>query len=414
LAGWLRLIVGRVVLAIMSVRNLFKCLLFVLLILTAGCGPALRPSLSQQELLSAREASDRLVNAEIKGFTPRLVMRAKQEYDDYALGVRSEPPVIDALVISGGGDWGAFGAGFLKGWGRVPKGPMARPEFDVVTGVSTGALIAPFAFLGTERTIDQVLNMYREPRPDIVKLRGLLFFLPRYASFTRIPGLERDITETVNSEFLTRIVREGKRNRMLLVNTTNLDDGDMRAWDVVEEARSALRTGDVDRVHNILLASAAIPGVFPPREIDGRLYVDGGITGNILYGARMHDEDSFPAVWKTTYPDLPTPKLRYWVVFNNQFRFPPQITRPTWAAIMRRSTNLATQSSTVNAIRHLYALAEISKLKRGADVEVRIVSIPADWAPPKPGVFVKETMNALADLGERMGANPSSWRTEPP
>ena len=398
----------------MSVRNLFKCLLFVLLILTAGCGPALRPSLSQQELLSAREASDRLVNAEIKGFTPRLVMRAKQEYDDYALGVRSEPPVIDALVISGGGDWGAFGAGFLKGWGRVPKGPMARPEFDVVTGVSTGALIAPFAFLGTERTIDQVLNMYREPRPDIVKLRGLLFFLPRYASFTRIPGLERDITETVNSEFLTRIVREGKRNRMLLVNTTNLDDGDMRAWDVVEEARSALRTGDVDRVHNILLASAAIPGVFPPREIDGRLYVDGGITGNILYGARMHDEDSFPAVWKTTYPDLPTPKLRYWVVFNNQFRFPPQITRPTWAAIMRRSTNLATQSSTVNAIRHLYALAEISKLKRGADVEVRIVSIPADWAPPKPGVFVKETMNALADLGERMGANPSSWRTEPP
>ncbi|MDV3241242.1 MULTISPECIES: patatin-like phospholipase family protein [Methylocaldum] len=408
------LIVGRVVLAIMSVRNLFKCLLFVLLILAAGCGPALRPSLSQQELLSAREASDRLVNAEIKGFTPRLVTRAKQEYDDYVLGVRSEPPVIDALVISGGGDWGAFGAGFLKGWGRVPKGPMARPEFDVVTGVSTGALIAPFAFLGTERTIDQVLNMYREPRPDIVKLRGLLFFLPRYASFTRIPGLERDIAEAIDSEFLNRIVREGRRNRMLLVNTTNLDDGDMRAWDVVEEARSALRTGDVDRVHRILLASAAVPGVFPPREIDGRLYVDGGVTGNILYGARTHDEDSFSAVWKKTYPDLPIPKQRYWVILNNQFRFLPQITRQTWAAIMRRSTNLATQSATVNALRHLYALAEISKLKRGADVEIRVISVPADWTPPKPGVFVKETMNALADLGERMGANPSSWRTEPP
>jgi predicted acylesterase/phospholipase RssA len=408
------LIVGRVVLAIMSVRNLFKCLLFVLLILAAGCGPALRPSLSQQELLSAREASDRLVNAEIKGFTPRLVTRAKQEYDDYVLGVRSEPPVIDALVISGGGDWGAFGAGFLKGWGRVPKGPMARPEFDVVTGVSTGALIAPFAFLGTERTIDQVLNMYREPRPDIVKLRGLLFFLPRYASFTRIPGLERDIAEAIDSEFLNRIVREGRRNRMLLVNTTNLDDGDMRAWDVVEEARSALRTGDVDRVHRILLASAAVPGVFPPREIDGRLYVDGGVTGNILYGARTHDEDSFSAVWKKTYPDLPILKQRYWVILNNQFRFLPQITRQTWAAIMRRSTNLATQSATVNALRHLYALAEISKLKRGADVEIRVISVPADWTPPKPGVFVKETMNALADLGERMGANPSSWRTEPP
>jgi predicted acylesterase/phospholipase RssA len=398
----------------MNARNLFKCLLFVLAVLVAGCGPALRPSLSQQELLSAREASDRLTEAEIKGFTPRLVTRAKQEYDDYALGVTSEPPVLDALVISGGGDWGAFGAGFLKGWGRIPKGPMARPEFDVVTGVSTGALIAPFAFLGTERTIDQVLKMYREPRADIMKLRGLLFFLPRYASFTRIPGLERDITETVDSEFLTRVVREGKRNRMLLVNTTNLDDGDMRAWDVIKEARNALRTGNVDRVHNILLASAAIPGVFPPREIDGRLYVDGGVTGNILYGARTHDEDSFSAVWKTTYPDLPIPKQRYWVILNNQFRFLPQITRPTWSAIMLRSTNLATQSSTVNALRHLYALAEIAKLKRGADVEIRVISVPADWTPPKPGVFVKETMDALADLGERMGANPSSWRTEPP
>ncbi|HYE33808.1 patatin-like phospholipase family protein [Methylocaldum sp.] len=398
----------------MNVRSLFKCLLFVLAILVSGCGPVLRPSPSQQELMVDRAASDRLTNAEIKRFMPRLVTRAKQEYDDYVLGLRSEPPVIDALVISGGGDWGAFGAGFLKGWGRVPKGPMARPEFDVVTGVSTGALIAPFAFLGTDRTIDQVLKMYREPRPDIMKLRGILFFLPRYASFTRIPGLEKDITEAIDTGFLNRIVREGERHRMLLVNTTNLDDGEMHAWDVVKQAKSALRTGDVDRVHRILLASAAIPGVFPPREIDGRLYVDGGVTGNILYGARTREEDSFPVVWKRTYPDLPIPKLRYWVIFNNQFRFLPQITRPTWAAIMRRSTNLASQSSTVNAIRHLYALAEISKLKRGTEFEIRVISVPADWTPPKPGVFVKETMNALADIGERMGADPSSWRTEPP
>lgn len=398
----------------MNAGSCFKYLLFVLAVLTSGCGPVLRPSLSQQELLSARATSDRLVEAEIKEFMPRLVMRAKQEYDDYVLGLNSEPPVIDVLVISGGGDWGAFGAGFLKGWGRVPKGPMARPEFDVVTGVSTGALIAPFAFLGTERTIDQVLKIYREPRPDIMKLRGFLFFLPRYASFTRIPGLEKDIAETINTGFLNRIVREGERHRMLVVNTTDLDDGEMHAFDVVKEASGAVRTGDVDRVHRILLASAAIPGVFPPRDIDGRLYVDGGITGNILYGARMHEEDSFPAVWKTTYPDQPIPKLRYWIVFNNQFRFPPQITRPTWAAIMRRSINLATQSSTVNAMRHLYASAEISKLKRGADIEIRVISVPADWTPPKPGVFVKETMNALADLGERLGANPSSWRTEPP
>ena len=65
---------------------------------------------------------------------------------------------IDMLVVSGGGDWGAFGAGVLKGWGRV-KGPLARPQFDVVTGVSTGALIAPFAFLGDDGSIERIVQL---------------------------------------------------------------------------------------------------------------------------------------------------------------------------------------------------------------------------------------------------------------
>jgi len=65
-------------------------------------------------------------------------------------------------------------------------------------------------------------------------------------------------------------------------------------------------------------------------------------------------------------------------------------------------------------LRHVYAMAEISRLKRHADVEVRRVAIPGDWAPPKPGVFVPETMRDLADLGERMGTDPSSWQSDPP
>ena len=65
-------------------------------------------------------------------------------------------------------------------------------------------------------------------------------------------------------------------------------------------------------------------------------------------------------------------------------------------------------------MRHLYAMAEISRLKHNAEVEIRIVSVPEDWTPPKPGVFIKETMNSLADIGERMGADPASWTTTPP
>jgi len=85
-----------------------------------------------------------------------LLERTKTEYDRRAAGGQKEPSVIDILIISGGGDWGAFGAGFLKGWLKLPaEYPLAKPEFDAVTGVSTGTLIAPFAFLGDEQSISK-------------------------------------------------------------------------------------------------------------------------------------------------------------------------------------------------------------------------------------------------------------------
>ena len=74
----------------------------------------------------------------------------------------------------------------------------------------------------------------------------------------------------------------------------------------------------------------------------------------------------------------------------------------------------STRAATATAVRHLFAIAEISRLKRKADVEVRIVSIPGDWFLPVPGTFIKETMNNLADLGEKMGEDPASWSSAPP
>jgi predicted acylesterase/phospholipase RssA len=188
----------------------------------------------------------------------------------------------------------------------------------------------------------------------------------------------------------------------------------MHAWNVIAEAKAAVASNDADRVHRILLASAGIPAVFPAQEIGGSLYVDGAITGNILYGGRVREEESFPVQWRKMHPGVPVPRLRYWIIFNNQFRFPPQVTQERWPDIMGRATIMATQTSTVNSMRHLYAHAEIVRLKHNADVEVRVLAVPETWVPPKPGTFVKEVMNALADLGERLGADPASWRTEPP
>jgi hypothetical protein len=373
-----------------------------------------REHIPQQDLLQQRNASDEWHMTAGRSLFGQLLERTKSQYDLHNMGER-QPPVIDVLIISGGGDWGAFGAGFLKGWQKVPdEHPLAKPEFDAVTGVSTGTLIAPFAFLGDPQSIDQIANLYRNPEQDWVKQNGLLYFLPDNISFAEVPGLERKLREHVTLDMVRRIAKAGSDGRLLLVNTTNLDHATPRVFDLVEEARLASDSGQLERIHNIMLASAGIPGAFPFRMIDQELYVDGGVTGNIIYGGRIGEEDSLPGLWQKAYPNLPTLKLRFWVVFNNQFRPVPEVTPPNWVAVIERSLHTATRASTATAVRHLFAMAEIAKLKRKVDVQVRVVSIPADWSPAVPGTFRKQTMNNLVDLGEKMGADPSSWSDQPP
>jgi hypothetical protein len=384
------------------------------LVLT-GCGPTMkRPEVEQQQLLKMRSAGDEQAATTGAKIIVQLLERTKAEYDRRA-AAGQPPPVIDILIVSGGGDWGAFGAGFLKGWKKVPtQHPLAKPEFDAVTGVSTGALIAPFAFLGDERSTDEIVNLYRNPGEDWVKQRGMLFFLPDNISFAEVPGLEREMRSHITMDLVRRVASAAADGRLVAVNTTNLDNGTSRVFDLGAEARRAVAENNLDRIHSVMLASAGIPGAFPFRMIDDELYVDGGVTGNIVYGGRITEDQSLQALWQKAYPSLPVPKTRFWVIFNNQFRPMPVVTAPNWPAVIQRAMETSTRAATATAVRHLFAIAEISRLKRKADVEVRIVSIPGDWFPPVPGTFIKETMNNLADLGEKMGEDPASWSTEPP
>jgi len=370
-----------------------------------------RPDQKVDELFAARKADDAARAKETRQFMEMLLERVERESEAAAEGKKvTKWRTIDVLVISGGGDWGAFGAGVLKGWGSV-KGDMARPQFDVVTGVSTGALIAPFAFLGDNESYDRVEQMYRKPQKDWALLRGKTFFLPNNPSFYALPGLEREVRTAVDRQMLERIAAQYGNGRGLVVNTTNIDLGENHAWNIVAEAKKALANDDPNWVHQILLASAGIPGIFPARDIGDYLYVDGAITGNILYGGKA---GSLPDLWEERHPGVPMPLMRYWVIFNNQFRFPPQVIQERWPDIMGRATIMSTQTSTVNSMRHLFALAEIANLKHSGEVQVRVMAVPEEWVPPKPGTFDTEVMNNLADLGEKMGADPSNWRTTPP
>lgn len=373
----------------------------------AACA-AKRPVQTEAELLQERaELRKELVAEGLDAMTGLVErMRARRATDPNA--------TLDVLAISGGGDWGAFGTGFLRGWGEVTDPAVKRPNFDVVSGVSTGALIAPFAFLGTEADLKTVDDLYRNPKGDWVKTRGLLFFLPDNASFAEVPGLEREIEAVITEEFAQRVAREGRDGRILLINTTNLDDGSPQPFRWAVAAQDAVERHDLKRLRNILLASSGVPAAFPPREIDGSIYVDGAVTSNIIYGGNVRKGMSFGAIWKRMYPDEPVPTVRYWVILNNYAQAQPRTVQPAWPSVIERSLEIAVRASTNIALRHLYAMTEAAELRGEGHIEVRWVAIPATWKQPEAGVFKEATMRSLSDVGFEAGRSPASWMTESP
>jgi hypothetical protein len=285
-----------------------------------------------------------------------------------------------------------------------------RPDFDAVTGVSTGALIAPFAFLDDEEAIKQVDDFYRNPRTDWVRTRGWFFFLPMFPSFMVIPGLDRDVRGAMNDPFIQRIAQRTSEGRTLLVSATNLDLSSQHVWDIGAEAIRAKSKEDYARIHDMIFASSAIPAVFPPIEIDGFLYADGGVTANVLLRLDPSLPHGFIAEWKRTFGDRPIPKVRYWIIINNQINPPPATVQPKWPSIATPSLATAIRSATLAEVRWLAAQADYTNVAYGTDIEVRAVAIPDDWRAPVGGDFQKPTMESLSDLGRKLGADPGCWK----
>ncbi|MCC6677259.1 MAG: patatin-like phospholipase family protein [Phycisphaerales bacterium] len=375
----------------------------------AGCAVD-RPVLTPGELELRRDVRLNDIQRHRLISRDRVVRRMALEQEEFAAG-RAGPPVLDVLVLSGGGDYGAFGAGFLEGWGKIEDPVKRRPDFDVVTGVSTGALIAPFAFLGDETSYEQVVDLYSNPKKDWVTLRDLFFFLPGRQSFLSVDGLERDIKKQFGMDVIRRLAEEEAKARTLAIGTTDLDLGIMHPWDLTTEAKKVAVTENPARFYKVLMASAAIPAAFPPVVIDDTLYVDGGTTSNILYGSDLRAEDAPLSHYRAVHPGRELPKFRIWVIINNQLGGEPQVVQPTWLSITAASVSTAIRSSTIGTLKQLYLQTELQK-RDGYDVEFRYVSIPDDWRPPRPGIFQKETMESLCKLGERLGRRTDCWRSD--
>ncbi len=211
---------------------------------------------------------------------------------------RAALPVVDVLAVSGGGEDGAFGAGVLTAWTRTGT----RPEFRLLTGVSTGALTAPFAFLGPayDARLEEVYT--RLAPSEVLRKRCLTAAIFNDAIFDTAPPFAT-ISRILDEAMLADIAREYGRGRRLLVGTTDLDARRPVIWNLGAIAASGSPRA-LDLTRRLLLASAAIPGAFPPVmidvEADGRRYqemhVDGGATAQMfLFPGRPRPRRSPPA-----------------------------------------------------------------------------------------------------------------------
>ena len=398
----------------MKLRRNVSIFLLVSCVAAVGCGAPKRALVPPDELHRQQQEYLREVAEERLELTEIGLDRAKREWDRYVEN-GGEPPVKDILILSGGGAKGAFGAGFLAGWGAIESGPMARPEFDTVTGVSTGALIAPFAFVGTSEAYDTIDRFYRNPGSDWIKKRRPLAFWPSRISMYNNENLEAYVRDQFDEDLVRAVAEGADEDRIVLVGATNLDQGRMRVWNLCTEAHDALESGDLDRIQSMLLASAAIPAAFPPVEIDGDMYVDGGASEQ-LYALGDTNEENNPArIWRERYPGIPLPKIRFWIIVNTKLELAPAITQPKWVDIVGRSLSTLMRASLVSTLQRLQATAAMYRNSGEVDIEFRYVAIPDDYTPIEgEEMFDAEIMTALSDLGRKMGADPSSWRTGVP
>jgi len=318
-----------------------------------------------------------------------------------ALGLAPDAPLPSArfLSISGGGDNGAFGSGLLIGWSDAGD----RPEFQVVTGISTGALIAPFAFLGRDYD-KQLREVYTTvSAADVFSPRWMVgaLFEDAMADTTPLWGL---ISRYIDEPLLAAIAREYGKGRLLLIGTTDLDAQRANIWNIGAIAASG-RPDALDLVRKILRASSAIPGAFQPVlidvELDGKkyqeLHVDGGAIAQMFLYPPSVNIEKIAKRERTAY-----------LIRNAR-------EDPEWAEVEPRTLSIAGQA--ISALIHTSGsndLLRIYFVTQRDHVDYNLAFIGSDFSAPRTGQFDKAYMNALFDYAYQQAKRGYPWRKVPP
>ena len=308
------------------------------------------------------------------------------------------------LAISGGGAHGAFGAGLLNGWTKSGT----RPEFTMVTGVSTGALIAPFAFLGSEYD-EHLKQFYTTTSTEQIARKRWLIGALFSDSLSDTQPMADMIANNLTPEIVEEIAQEHRSGRRLLIGTVNLGAGRSVVWNIGAIAVSE-HPEKVHLIHKIILASASIPVAFPPVyfdvEANGEKYtevhVDGG-TGSQVF--------VYPAVidWKEITEKLKVQGKPNVYVIRNSFIDPShEVKEYKLVSIAGRTIGSLIRTQGIGDLYEIYALCERDGNK------FHLAYIPRSFKHEKTEEFDPVFMSELYEVGYELAVEGYDWKEAPP
>ncbi len=317
-------------------------------------------------------------------------------------------PIYDLLALSGGGSNGAFGAGFLYGWTKAGT----RPNFKLVTGISTGALIAPFAFLGPNFDA-QLKQLYTTmSTADLVIKQGLLKILFRSESYALTDPLERLIERNIDGAILQAVAVAHDRGHRLYIGTTHLDAQQLVIWNMGLIAKTA-HPNALELFRKILLASASIPGAMPPVlievDVDGEefdeMHVDGGAATQVFLHAGTMDIE---AAAQSALGDDYQYQGDLYIIRNGRLKPEPQQVERKLARIAGRAVSTMIKTAAVGDLFRMYAFTQREQLG------FKYIDIPDDFESRAQEPFDPEEMGRLFETGYQLALSGDVWQTTPP
>jgi hypothetical protein len=305
---------------------------------------------------------------------------------------------LNILAISGGGSGGAFGAGALIGLDRRGE----RPPFAVVTGVSTGALLAPFAFLGPDWD-QQLTEAYTSGGSEHLLQSRSFGFLFRSSIYKGQPLLDL-VNHFVTDALIQAVARESAKGRLLLVATTYLEKGETVIWDM---GAIATQGGEAARTlfRDVLVASASIPGLFPPILIHvessgvsyDEMHVDGGTTVPFFFAPEIAE------IMPIAFDELRGANL--YVLINGQLIAPQKMTADKTVAILKQSFAAQMNHSSRTALELSAAFAQLHGMN------FRFSRIPSEYPFQGPLNLNSASMQALFTYAAGCAEQGHFWTT---